>query len=87
MSKRQSSCLRRRPLTNHERDAQREVSGGADEVRHSAVHPAHDVHVHRAALETSARGLDARTFTAQTKPTCEYPYQPSHAELKAKHQV
>lgn len=49
-----SSGFSLRSFTYHERDAQGEVSGGADEVRHFAVHPAHDVHVHGAALETRA---------------------------------
>lgn len=78
-------------LTYHERDAQGEVSGGAHEVRHFAVHPAHDVHVHGAALETRAGGGGGGSKKGAGKVgkwvTSEYSYQPSHAELKAEHQV
>lgn len=45
-------------FTYHERDAECEVPWGANEVGHFAVHPAHDVHVDCAALQTSSRELE-----------------------------
>lgn len=46
-------------LTNHECRAQSCVSRGANQHLHSAVDPAHDVHVHCASLGISVedRGL------------------------------
>lgn len=51
-------------LTYHERDAECEVPWGANEVSHFAVHPAHDVHVDRAALQTSSRELEMHIYSA-----------------------
>lgn len=51
-------------FTYHERDAECEVSRGADEVSHFAVHPAHDVHVDRAALQTSSRESEMYIYSA-----------------------
>lgn len=38
------------------------MPGGADEVGHFAVHPAHDVHVDRAALKTNSAELETYTY-------------------------
>lgn len=51
-------------FTYHEGDAECEVPRGANEVSHFAVHPAHDVHVDRAALKTTSRELETYIYSA-----------------------
>lgn len=41
------------------------MPGGADKVGHFAVHPAHDVHVDRAALKTNSAELETYIYDAQ----------------------
>lgn len=79
--------------TYHEWCTQCSVSWRANEVCHLAVHRAHDVHVHCAALETLCTGgvwvyLHCILYIVCDFMFCwRHPYQSSHAELKAKHQI
>lgn len=51
-------------FTYHEWDAECEVPWWANEVSHFAVHPAHDVHVDRTALQTNSRELGMFIYSA-----------------------
>ena len=59
--------------TYHEGSSKRTGPLGADEIRHSAVHPAHDVHVHCTALHNGrveGKGAQNAWLICQVRDTC-----------------